>query len=244
MPRPFARELDSSTPIPSGPKTERSSVSSSVHVRSSHILTMKNAEAEWSIQEEGLELLSPPDDGDEWFDGEIDGLEDAFHETLKNEALAALKKPNEYTETHYDEMARLPRRWHESQKPTPHFWSERLWNWVADGEIRVSCYFVSLLTTLHLAGNSFWHTPMDLLYQVLVQNPPYTRLEQFSQDVNALMNIVADKPQWDNIQEITQQLWMGEMTWREFVDDMMANHLQQLRDASDKTSEKTGMRRL
>jgi hypothetical protein len=40
--------------------------------------------------------------------------------------------------------------------------------------------------------------------------------------------------------DVAQQLWMGEMTWREFVDAMMNRYLQ-LPDAKRETSEKPGM---
>ncbi|KAG1828302.1 hypothetical protein DFJ58DRAFT_849130, partial [Suillus subalutaceus] len=180
-----------------------------------------NAEGGWNMDKEGKTLLSPPDDLEEWFEGEIKGLDEVFERTLKRDALAAWRKPDCYFQTQYDDHARLPERWHEGHKPAPYFWSEKQWNWVAK-------------------GNSFWEMPMDLLFYVLRENPPYSHFWQFMQDLNSLLTIVAAVPipERKQVWVLAKQLWMGEMTWREFSDHMMQIHLREVKDATAKTSEK------
>ncbi|KAG1803286.1 uncharacterized protein BJ212DRAFT_1304613 [Suillus subaureus] len=53
--------------------------------------------SDWNINTKGKGLLFPPDNLQEWFDDEINGLKEQI---LKQEALVALKKPDKYTETH------------------------------------------------------------------------------------------------------------------------------------------------
>jgi hypothetical protein len=101
-----------------------------------------NVEGDWNVADEGKGLLSPPADTAEWIGGKIEGLEEMFAKSLKNDALAALKKPDYYTQTQYDDQARLPVRWHEGHKPTPCFWSVRMWTWAAKGGIFFPRYCV------------------------------------------------------------------------------------------------------
>ncbi|KAG2335984.1 hypothetical protein BDR05DRAFT_953682, partial [Suillus weaverae] len=197
-----------------------------------------NVEGDWNIDDGGKSLLSPPEDLEEWFDGEIEGLDDTFEETLKHDALAALKKPDYYTQTHHDDRAKLPARWHEGHKPAPFFWSIKQWNWIAEGADFAPCYCFSLLTALHLAGHSVWTRPVDLLFFVLTEDPLYTQFQQFLQDLNSLLNMVLDKPKFEQARVIAKQLWRGEMTWREFVDAIMTDHLSRLRNATSETSER------
>jgi hypothetical protein len=96
-------------------------------------------EGDWNIQGDGKGFLAPPQDLEKWFHGQIDGLDRAFKAKLKRDALATLKKPDLYTETHYNSQARLPARWHEGHKPAPYFWSEKQWNWVAEGNTFSLC---------------------------------------------------------------------------------------------------------
>ncbi|KAG2062888.1 hypothetical protein BDR04DRAFT_1123634, partial [Suillus decipiens] len=67
-------------------------------------------------------------------------------------------------------------------------------------------------------GNSLWDMPMQFLYCALKQNLPYTHFEQFLQDMRALINIVGETPDWNEVQAISKQLWMGEMTWENIGD--------------------------
>ncbi|KAG2354487.1 hypothetical protein BDR07DRAFT_1382224 [Suillus spraguei] len=121
-------------------------------------------EENWALDREERALLFPPNDLDDWFDGEIEGFEELFKKTFKRQSIAALKKPDQFTMRQYDDKAVLPARWHEGQKPAPHFWSP-------------FC-------------NDLRGKPMEFLYCVLTQNPPYARFEQFLQDMNTLVNIV------------------------------------------------------
>ncbi|KAG1725963.1 hypothetical protein EDB19DRAFT_1833583 [Suillus lakei] len=174
-----ALEPDSSRQIPSSWKTERFL-------------------GDWNIADEGKGLLSPPADTAEWIGGKIEGLEEMFEKLLKNDALVALKKPNYYTQTQYDNQARLPVRWHEGHKPTLCFWSVRMWTWAEK-------------------GNCFVGQPMDLLSFILTQTAPEASFEEFSQTLSSLLNIIVDMPpeEKEDIHTISRQLWMGEMTWRE-----------------------------
>jgi hypothetical protein len=61
------------------------------------------------------------------------------------------------------------------------------------------------------------------------------------QDLNALLNIVVPEPDWDKMRDIANQLWLGEMTWREFVDALMTTHLSG-GNAMSTTSEHKGTR--
>lgn len=90
-------------------------------------------ETHWDIDDEGKGLLSVPEDLAEWFDGEIDGLDEMFKDVLKPQALAALKGNYDYYQTQYDDKAKLPARWHEGLEPRPYFWSVKHWNWAAKG---------------------------------------------------------------------------------------------------------------
>jgi hypothetical protein len=61
------------------------------------------------------------------------------------------------------------------------------------------------------------------------------------QDLKALLNIVVPDPDWVKIEDVANQLWLGEMTWREFVDELMTSHLSG-GNAVPTTSEQKGMR--
>ncbi|KAG1746874.1 hypothetical protein EDB19DRAFT_1826262 [Suillus lakei] len=132
-------------------------------------------EGDWNVADEGKGLLSPPADTAEWIGGKIEGLEEMFAKSLKNDALAALKKPDYYTQTQYDDQARLPVRWHEGHKPTPCFWSVRMWTWAAK-------------------GNCFEDQSMDLLFFILTQTAPKASFQEFSQTLSSLLNIIVDMP--------------------------------------------------
>ncbi|KAG2352998.1 hypothetical protein BDR07DRAFT_1383652 [Suillus spraguei] len=162
-------------------------------------------------------FLFPPNDLAKWFDGKVDGLQEAFQKTLKAEALKALKRQDRYFQTQYHQHARLPERWHEGQQPRPYFWSIKHWQWVAN-------------------GNNLWLRPIDFLFYVLNEKPLYTVFEQFTQDLDALLNIVTEDPDREDVYNIANQLWFGEMTWREFVDTLMSIHLR-LKNAVSTTSE-------
>ncbi|KAG2028426.1 hypothetical protein BDR03DRAFT_988461, partial [Suillus americanus] len=129
-----------------------------------------------------------------------------FNDVLKPQALAALKGNYDYYQTQYHDKAKLPARWHEGLEPRPHFWSVKHWNWAAK-------------------GNDIRAKPMDFLFHVLNEGPDYTAIKEFMQDLNALLNIVAAEPDRDAVSNIANQLWFGQMTWREFAKDMMRNHL-------------------
>ncbi|KAG2028767.1 hypothetical protein BDR03DRAFT_1019367 [Suillus americanus] len=155
-------------------------------------------EMDWNIDEEGKGLLSLPEDLAEWFNGNIAGLNEMFRTTLKPQALAALKAEDCYYQTQYKQNAKLPVRWHEGQQPSLYFWSVKHWNWVAK-------------------GNDLLVKPINVLFYVLNKGLQCIVIEESIQDLSALLNIVATmEPDWDNIHNIANQLWFGEMTWREF----------------------------
>lgn len=85
---------------------------------------------------------------------------------------------------------------------------------------------------------------MDLLFCVLTEKPPYTHFQQFMQDLNSLLTIIAPTPKWKQVRALAMQLWMGEMTWREFSEDMIEIHLREMKDATANTSETKGEPRL
>jgi hypothetical protein len=89
-------------------------------------------------------------------------------------------------------------------------------------------------------GNSFWETPMDMLFYVLSQDPRYSDVEEFMGDVDSLLTILTSRPELENARLLVNQLWMGEMTWREFVEDFMHIYLQQVKEARSNTSERKG----
>ncbi|KAG2062492.1 hypothetical protein BDR04DRAFT_1123906, partial [Suillus decipiens] len=185
-------------------------------------------EDDWGLDGNDKALLFPPDDLSKWFDGEIEGFEALFKKTLKKQAIAYLSKPDQYVDMQHNDTATLPARWHEGQKPAPRFWSPFMWNWAAKGKLFIECYI----------RNDFSTNAMQFLYKALTQNPPYTRFEQVLQDVNALMNVVSKTHDWSDIEEATQQLWMGEMTWREFVNYLMDNYANHLPLGARRTSER------
>jgi hypothetical protein len=189
-------------------------------------------------------MLSPPDELDEWFEGEIDGLEEMFEAKLKKEGLASLSENDPYFQPQFIDGAMLPERWHEGHQPYPYFWSEKQWDWVAKGGIVVLCQHISSLTKLHFAGNSFWHKPIDLLYFVMTDGTPSVTFKDFIQVLDSLLHIVVPTPKLDEARHMAKQLWMGEMTWREFVEAMMKDHLHRLPDATSYTSEKRGIQLL
>jgi hypothetical protein len=198
-----------------------------------------DAEEGWNIKDEGKGLLSPPDDTAEWIDGEIDGLPEMFRDMLKPQALAALNAQNCYFETQYDEKAKLPERWHEGHDPIPHFWSAKQWDWTAMGKVPDVFSWCSSLINAYLAGNSPWHNPIDLLYFVLTQDPLYDDIAEFTRDLDGLFMLVVNEPEMEPVHELASQLWLGELTWREFGESLMKDHLH-LRKAVSATSEIKG----
>ncbi|KAG2121486.1 hypothetical protein DEU56DRAFT_918172 [Suillus clintonianus] len=185
-----------------------------------------HVEQGWNIDEDNKDLLSPPDDQMmNWLKGEVEGLDDVFEETLKQEAYDALKKPGPYSYAQFRDTAVLPARWHEGHVPAPRFWGEKQWAWMAQGAIAVLCFAISHLTVVYLAGNNCRRQPFQLLAYCLTEDPPYTQLQQFTQVLDSLAYITITHPNWDPLHLIAKQLWFGEMTWREFVDDLIENHL-------------------
>lgn len=81
---------------------------------------------------------------------------------------------------------------------------------------------------------------MDMFFYVLSEDPPYSDVEEFMGDVDSLLTILTSRPELENARVLVNQLWMGEMTWREFVEDFMHIYLQQVKEASSKTSERKG----
>lgn len=99
-----------------------------------------------------------------------------------------------------------------------------------------------LLTMLRDAGHDLAGTPIAFFNFVLRKEPSYTDVKDFENDVKNIANIIAadgDGNDRDYIQEIVGGLWLGEMTWREFVD-----YLRQRWDLDDEACqpwEKKGM---
>ncbi|KAG2121491.1 hypothetical protein DEU56DRAFT_760669 [Suillus clintonianus] len=160
----------------------------------------------WELDEQSKELLSPPEDLQDWFEGEVKGLDKAFQKTLKKQAYDLLNEPDNYYQAQFDDRARLPSRWHEGHEPAPYFWSKSQWDWLAK-------------------GNNFRQQPIDLLMYCLKEDQGCTKFHQFAQVLKSLVSIVIPEPSWPGILNIANKLWMGEMLWREFVDDFIDNHL-------------------
>jgi hypothetical protein len=86
---------------------------------------------------------------------------------------------------------------------------------------------------------------MDLLFFILTQTAPKASFQEFSQTLSSLLNIIVDMPpEEEEVRTISRQLWMGEMTWREFVEAMMTDYLAELPNTASRTSEKRGILRL
>ncbi|KAG2354624.1 hypothetical protein BDR07DRAFT_1382100 [Suillus spraguei] len=181
------------------------------------VFNCRNVEGDWKIEGEGTTFIEAPDDLEEWFDGDIVGLEQMFQDSWRDDALEKLMTPDKYRQVQYHPKAVLPARWHEGQRPQPCFWSVKYWNWTTQ-------------------GNSPWDKPIDLLYYVLKEDPPYTVVEEFMQDIDTLFNVVTEAPVMEDIYTLARKLWFGATTWGEFVDDLMQNHLR-LRHAVSTTSE-------
>jgi hypothetical protein len=197
-------------------------------------------EGDWNLDEEGKRMLSPPEDLAEWIHGELEEFEETFNTIIKPQALKDLKSSGIYRQTQYEQGARLPTQWHEGHEPHPYFWSVKQWNWTAAGERLDIVLFHPSLDNVNLAGNDVWHKPIDFLYYVLKEDPPYTQFEEFTQDLDALFNMVVIEPALPKIHGLAHQLWYGERTWREFVKALLDNHLQ-IRGAVTTTSEQRGI---
>ncbi|KAG1785205.1 uncharacterized protein HD556DRAFT_1450954 [Suillus plorans] len=118
------------------------------------------------------------------------------------QALDELKKPSEFHETRHLEDGELPGHWHEGHNPCLFFWSAAQWEWYSE-------------------GHSFAETPIAFFNFVLRKEPSYADVKEFEHDVKSIANIIfpnGDGNDCDNIQGIVGGLWLGEMTWREFVD--------------------------
>ncbi|KAG1894510.1 uncharacterized protein F5891DRAFT_1195209 [Suillus fuscotomentosus] len=156
----------------------------------------------WDIDEKGKEsLLSPPDPA-AWINGRVEGIHKIFAQVIMPQALNELKKPGAFHETRHLEGGELPGRWHERHDPCPYFWSEAQWEWYSE-------------------GHNFSDTPIAFFNFVLRKEPSYANVKEFEHDVKSIANIIfanSERNGCENIQEIVGGLWLGEMTWREFVD--------------------------
>ncbi|KAG2060986.1 hypothetical protein BDR06DRAFT_966798 [Suillus hirtellus] len=119
----------------------------------------------FSKEEDGWDILSPPEDANLWIHGRIKGLDDTFEKTIKFQALQELSKPSQFFETQYQEGTILLEWWHKGHTPHPFFWSNKWWDWFCE-------------------GNDYWKTPIDLLHYVLVTEPAYHEVDQFLDDQN------------------------------------------------------------
>ncbi|KAG1786579.1 hypothetical protein EV424DRAFT_1551394 [Suillus variegatus] len=155
----------------------------------------------WNINDQGKEPLSPPYPS-MWINGRVQGIRKTFERTIKPQALDELKKPSEFHETRHLKDGELPGRWHEGHNPCPFFWSAAQWEWYSE-------------------GHSFAETPIAFFNFVLRKEPSYADVKEFEHDVKSIANIIfpnGNGNDCDNIQGIVGGLWLGEMTWREFVD--------------------------
>ncbi|KAG1879263.1 uncharacterized protein F5891DRAFT_991503, partial [Suillus fuscotomentosus] len=171
----------------------------------------------WEIEEDGRNILSPPEDANLWIHGRIEGLDETFEKTIKPQALQELSKPSQFFETRYQEGTTLPERWHEGHKPRPFFWSNKQWDWFCE-------------------GNDYWKTPIDLLRYVLVTEPAYHEVDQFLGDLRSLSIIIFQNPDLEVIEADARHLWLGKIIWREFV-EKLKGYLS-LTEAQTVTSEK------
>ncbi|KAG2121487.1 hypothetical protein DEU56DRAFT_760665 [Suillus clintonianus] len=170
---------------------------------------------------EGKEMLLPSEDVLDWIDGEVYGLDELFKTTLRKQALDSLKKPDEFSQTQYQDGAELPERWHEGHSPAPYLWSVKQWDWVTK-------------------GNDIRSRPIDLLFCCLTNDPTYTEFEQFAQVLNSLASIVIPTPDFAGILGLGKRLWLGQVTWKDFVDDFLDNHLTAGDIGTSETSEQLG----
>ncbi|KAG2059844.1 hypothetical protein BDR06DRAFT_1062616 [Suillus hirtellus] len=153
--------------------------------------------SEWNVDPKGRELFYPPEDLEDWFDREVQGLKEAFHEMIKKEALKLVTKLDEYSEHHFDARAKLPERWHKGQLPTPYFWSAQLWNWLTK-------------------GNSMWEMPMDFLFCVLKEEPSVENYGEFlNQDSCHATHRTSEKSDPANVfNTLEAQLVLQGFVWR------------------------------
>ncbi|KAG2046976.1 hypothetical protein BDR06DRAFT_1014282 [Suillus hirtellus] len=156
-------------------------------------------ESDWEIEEDGINILSPPADPNLWIHGRIEGLEDEFERIIKPQALEELQKPSQFFKTRYKKGTKLPERWHEGNEPRPFFWSIKQWNWFCE-------------------GNDYWDAPIDLLHYVLITEPAYHEVDQFLGDLRSLSKIISENPNLENIDGAARDLWLGKIIWREFVE--------------------------
>ncbi|KAG1834969.1 hypothetical protein DFJ58DRAFT_847499 [Suillus subalutaceus] len=166
----------------------------------------------WNINDQGKDSLSPPPDPATSINGRVEEIRETFECVIKPQALNELKKPGAFHETRHLKDGDLPGRWHEGHSPHPLFWSEAQWEWYSQ-------------------GHDFAGTPIAFFNFVLRKEPSYTNVKEFEDDVKSIANIIVangDGNDRDDIQEIVGGLWLGEMTWREFVD-----HLRQKWDLDD-----------
>ncbi|KAG1719645.1 uncharacterized protein EDB91DRAFT_1257500 [Suillus paluster] len=186
-------------------------------IKSSPIFTslQGNAERDWAVENEGLDMMAPPEDLQTWIAGEIQGFKEKFHAILKPQAYSELNRKSKYFYTRHEDGARLPQRWHEGHHPPPHYWTKGQWDWMAKGDVAIAYRRFYLLTSACLAGNDYWQKPLDLVYDVLSRDVEY---EEFLSVINSISIILQESPRWDQVKIARQGLWMGEMTWRESVD--------------------------
>jgi hypothetical protein len=97
----------------------------------------------------------------------------------------------------------------------------------------------SSLINVYLTGNSPWHNPINLLYFVLTQDPLYDDIVEFTRDLDDLFMLVVNEPEMKPVHKLASQLWLGELTWREFGESLMKDHLH-LRKAISATLEIKG----
>lgn len=133
-------DLNSCVLIQPVPKIKHFSVCSSHSPLFQYRLT--RTERGWEIEEDGRDILSPPEDANLWIHGRIEGLDDTFEKTIKPQALQELSKPSQFFETRYQEGTILPERWHEGHKPRPFFWSNKQWDWFCEGNINPYDHFL------------------------------------------------------------------------------------------------------
>ncbi|KAG2110014.1 hypothetical protein DEU56DRAFT_762370, partial [Suillus clintonianus] len=90
------------------------------------------------------------------------------------------------------------------------------------------------------AGNDIRSRPIDLLFCCLTNDPTYTEFEQFAQVLNSLASIVIPTPDFAGILGLGKRLWLGQVTWKDFVDDFLDNHLTAGDIGTSETSEQLG----
>ncbi|KAG1847005.1 hypothetical protein DFJ58DRAFT_730334 [Suillus subalutaceus] len=154
-----------------------------------------------AVEDDGHAMLSLPQEMELWINGRVHAIRETFESTIKPQAFKELEEPSDFFETRYKDDEDLPDCWYEGHHPCPFFWSEKQWRWYS-------------------VGHDFSGTPIAFFDFALRRSPTYDKVEDFENDVRSIANIL-DEAEWDDLKQVVSKLWLGESTWREFVEYLM-----------------------